>query len=49
VRASQVSHLIEAVFHNKKIEALKIVREMFGFGLKEAKDFVCSNMGGSQL
>lgn len=38
-----VSELIAAVYSGSKIQAIKLVREMTGLGLKEAKDLVEDN------
>ena len=37
---STKAELITAIARNQKIRAIKLVRELCGYGLKEAKDFV---------
>jgi len=32
--------ILEAIYDGRKIEAIKLVREAAGYGLKEAKEFV---------
>jgi ribosomal protein L7/L12 len=40
VDRANVSELLSAIRNGRKIDAIKIVRRMFGLPLKEAKDFV---------
>ena len=40
VSEEQIATLSECIFQGRKIEAIKLYREMTGLGLKEAKDAV---------
>lgn len=42
--ARMVADLVKAVSANERINAIKAVREITGFGLKESKDLVEANM-----
>jgi ribosomal protein L7/L12 len=42
--ARMVADLVKAVSNNERISAIKAVREITGFGLKESKDLVEANM-----
>jgi len=41
--AEQAKRLITFEYQTRKIEAIKLVRKLTGWGLKESKDFVDSN------
>lgn len=45
VSADSIRQIINGVTHGNRIQAIKVVREITGLGLKEAKDLVEEGMG----